>query len=212
MYSTNKLVYLSPQFYGVDFGLSYRAEHRRHRQRQRRRLRWPGPVRQREHHHVPATVRPRRAATRCRPPARVTTPAARTPTKASSATAARSARSASSARPPTSAPAGCMTAASSGPRSIRSASPRGPEHRRLRPRGHLWRPDVGAHYEFGRYTVQGGGGPGGLITKGQPNSNAYQPVTTLHDRAGDLRRRGVRELVSGQPAGGDQPSTERAPR
>ena len=31
---------------------------------------------------------------------------------------------------------------------------------------------VGAHYEFGRYTVQGGGGPGGLLAKGQPNSNA----------------------------------------
>ena len=31
---------------------------------------------------------------------------------------------------------------------------------------------VGAHYEVGRYTVQGGGGPGALLTKGQPNSNA----------------------------------------
>ena len=31
---------------------------------------------------------------------------------------------------------------------------------------------VGAHYELGRYNVQGGGGPGGLLTKGQPNSNA----------------------------------------
>ena len=32
---------------------------------------------------------------------------------------------------------------------------------------------VGGHYQFGRYNVQGGGGPGGLLTKGQPNSNAF---------------------------------------
>jgi hypothetical protein len=32
---------------------------------------------------------------------------------------------------------------------------------------------IGGHYQVGRYNVQGGGGPGALITKGQPNSNAY---------------------------------------
>ena len=32
---------------------------------------------------------------------------------------------------------------------------------------------VGGHYELGRYNVPGGGGPTGLITHGQPNSNAY---------------------------------------
>ena len=32
---------------------------------------------------------------------------------------------------------------------------------------------VGGHYQLGRYNIQNGGGPGGLVTKGQPNSNAY---------------------------------------
>ena len=32
---------------------------------------------------------------------------------------------------------------------------------------------VGGHYQVGRYNVQGGGGPGALLTKGQPNSNAF---------------------------------------
>ncbi len=31
---------------------------------------------------------------------------------------------------------------------------------------------VGAHYQLGRYNVQNGTGPGGLLTRGQPNSNA----------------------------------------
>ncbi len=31
---------------------------------------------------------------------------------------------------------------------------------------------AGAHYQLGRYNVQSGTGPGGLLTKGQPNSNA----------------------------------------
>ena len=37
---------------------------------------------------------------------------------------------------------------------------------------------VGAHYEFGRYTEPGGGGPAGLLTKGQPNSNAYNATVS----------------------------------
>ena len=32
---------------------------------------------------------------------------------------------------------------------------------------------VGGHYEFGRFNIPGGGGPSGLLTKGQPNSAAY---------------------------------------
>lgn len=32
---------------------------------------------------------------------------------------------------------------------------------------------VGGNYEFGRYNVPAGGGPGGLVPKGQPNSSAY---------------------------------------
>ena len=32
---------------------------------------------------------------------------------------------------------------------------------------------VGGHYQVGRYTVQGGDGPGALLTRGQPDSDAY---------------------------------------
>ena len=32
---------------------------------------------------------------------------------------------------------------------------------------------IGGHYQIGRYNLQNGGGPGGLITADQPNANAY---------------------------------------
>ena len=37
---------------------------------------------------------------------------------------------------------------------------------------------ISGHYERGRYTVQAGTGPGGLVTKGQPDSNAFAAGAT----------------------------------
>ena len=69
---------------------------------------------------------------------------------------------------------------------------------------------VGGHYQFGRYNVQGGGGPGGLLTKGQPNSNAFAATASYTIGPVIFGARCVRELVSGQPAGGDQRAPRRA--
>ena len=176
LYSTTKLVYLSPQFYGVDFGLSYEPSTAGIQGDANGGCAGPGPFGS----ALQTTSGPGTASPGCDALNSTSTGDVARRKDTYEGLVRYRGTFGSFGVVGTAAYDGSGRVHDSGTGAFTATNP-DPKHAKLEDLsvgdfglavtyGGL---TIGGHYQVGRYTVQAGGGFGGLITRGQPNSNAY---------------------------------------
>ncbi len=204
MYSTTKAVYLSPQFFGVDFGLSYE----------------PSTAGIGGDNGAGCAPSPQFGSTTLPGAQTTATPGCDQLSSTSTADYARRKNTyeALVRYRGTFGPAGiAATAAYVGSGRVEDSGIQGAagalaKHQRLEDLsygdfglvGTLGGLSAGGNFQYGRYNVLPGSGAGGLVNRGQPNADGYHRRRHLHDRPGDLRCSRAAVVLRRRPDHGDE--------